>query len=84
MEQIIVDKQNCCVVLPCRKQEARFLSRHWPLEVSDPNHVADVYWDKSLKGTECTLNASLEGEPAPVHKNHSCCRRHYILSDTVR
>jgi hypothetical protein len=35
MEQITVDKQNCCVILLCRKQEARFLSTYcgnWPVE----------------------------------------------------
>ena len=37
MEQITVDKQNCCVILLFRKQEGRFLCTHcgnWPLEQS--------------------------------------------------
>jgi hypothetical protein len=42
MEQITVEKQNCCVILPCRNQEARFLHTYcgkWPLEQStDPDY----------------------------------------------
>ena len=42
MEQTTVDKQNCCVILPCRKQEARFLRRHCrelPLEQSQTQTI---------------------------------------------
>jgi len=88
MEQITVDRQNCCVILPCRNQEARLLCTYcgnWPLETQtywvtppEAHIICQKAQAKFTRGWRADVRLRTKLYWKPFLR-----RRHYLQYDTV-